>query len=72
VFIGEATNTNFIVFGMIRTGVEPTIYHTQGELAKHYAIDAVVISFLQISRIPLIGLVTILGWGYRKKISLEA
>ena len=26
---GEATNTNFIVFGLIRSGLEPMIYHTQ-------------------------------------------
>ena len=25
---GEATNTNFIVFGLIRSGLEPTIYGT--------------------------------------------
>ena len=25
--IGEATNTNFIVFGMTLLGLEPTIYH---------------------------------------------
>jgi len=25
---GEATNTNFIVFGLTRPGLEPTIYHT--------------------------------------------
>jgi hypothetical protein len=56
---GEATNTNFIVFGMIRPGLEPMIYHTQGECANHYAIEAVVISFFEIPRTPLIGLVTI-------------
>ena len=38
---GEATNTNFIVFGMTRPGLEPTIYRTQGEHANHYATDAV-------------------------------
>ena len=27
----EATNTNFIVFGSTRLGLEPMIYHTQGE-----------------------------------------
>ena len=26
---GEATNTNFIVLGLIRSGLEPMIYHTQ-------------------------------------------
>jgi hypothetical protein len=34
---GGATNTNFIVFGLIRPGLERTIYHTQGE----HATDAV-------------------------------
>jgi len=28
VLSGEATNTNFIVFGLTRPGLEPTIYHT--------------------------------------------
>ena len=26
----EATNTNFIVFGLTRSGLKPTIYHTRG------------------------------------------
>ena len=38
---GEATNTNFIVFGATRPGIEPTIYRTRGEHANHYAPDAV-------------------------------
>jgi hypothetical protein len=38
---GEATNTNFIVFGLNRPGLEPTIYHTRGKHANHYATDAV-------------------------------
>jgi hypothetical protein len=38
----EATNTNFIVFRLAQTGLEPTIYHTQGEHANHYATDAVL------------------------------
>ena len=29
----EATNNNFIVFGLTRQGLEPTIYHTWGEHA---------------------------------------
>ena len=41
VLSGEATNTNFIVFGLTRPGVEPTIYHTRGEHANHYTTDAV-------------------------------
>ena len=40
---GEATNTNFIIFGLIRSGLEPTIYRTGGEPANHYATDAVQI-----------------------------
>jgi hypothetical protein len=40
-FSGEATNTNLIVFGLTRPGLEPTIYHTRGEHANHYATDAV-------------------------------
>jgi hypothetical protein len=41
VLSGLATNTNFIVFGLTRLGLEPTIYHTRGKHANHYAIDAV-------------------------------
>jgi hypothetical protein len=41
VLSGEATNTNFIVFGLTRLGLEPTIYCTQGEHANNYATDAV-------------------------------
>ena len=38
---GEATNTNLIVFGLTRLGLEATIYHTPGEHANHYATDTV-------------------------------
>jgi hypothetical protein len=38
---GEATNTNFIVFGLTRPGLKPTIYRTRGEHANHYLTDAV-------------------------------
>jgi hypothetical protein len=31
VLSGEATNTNFIVFGLTPLVLEPTIYHTRGE-----------------------------------------
>jgi len=34
-----ATNTNFIVFGLTRSGLKQTNYHSQGELANHYTID---------------------------------
>jgi hypothetical protein len=43
VLSGEATNTNLIEFGLTRSVVEPTIYHTRGEHANHYTIDAVTI-----------------------------
>ena len=39
VLSGEATNTNCIVFGLTRTGLEPTLYRTLGEHANHYATD---------------------------------
>ena len=37
---GKATNTNFIVFGLTRPGLEPMIYCTLGEHANHYITDA--------------------------------
>jgi hypothetical protein len=37
-------NTNFIVFGLTRPGLETTIYRTQGEHDNHYANDAVDIN----------------------------
>jgi hypothetical protein len=39
---GEATNTNFIVFGLTRPELKLTIYHTRDEHANHYATDGVV------------------------------
>jgi hypothetical protein len=39
----EATHTNFIVFGLTRPGLEPTIYRTRGEHATHYTTAAVTI-----------------------------
>jgi hypothetical protein len=39
VLSGEATNTNFIVFGLTRPELEPTIYQTGGKQADHYYID---------------------------------
>jgi len=35
VFTGEATNTNFIVFGLTRSGLEPMIYGTRAEHANY-------------------------------------
>jgi hypothetical protein len=37
----EATNTNFVVFGLTRLGLEPTIFRTRGEYANDYTTDAV-------------------------------
>jgi hypothetical protein len=42
----DMANTNFIVFGLMRQGLEPTIYHTPGEHANHYATDAVQITYI--------------------------
>jgi len=37
---GEATHTNFIIFGLPRLGLEPTCYRTRGEHASNYTTDA--------------------------------
>jgi hypothetical protein len=42
VLSGEAKNTNFIVFGLIRSGLESTNYHTQGEYANNNTTDEVL------------------------------
>jgi hypothetical protein len=39
VLSGEATNINLIVFGLTQPVLEPTIYHTRGEHANHYATN---------------------------------
>ena len=39
---GEATNIIFVVFGLTRPGLEPTIYRTRGEHVNHYATDVVI------------------------------
>jgi hypothetical protein len=39
VLSGEATNTNFKVFGLTQSGLEPTIYHIRGKHANHYTTD---------------------------------
>ena len=41
VLSGEVTNTNFIVFGLTRSGLEPTIYRTRGDHAIYHTDDAV-------------------------------
>ena len=38
---GEATNYQFVVFRLTQSGLEPTIYCTQGEHANHYTTNAV-------------------------------
>jgi hypothetical protein len=38
---GEATNTNFIIFGLTGPGLEATIYRTEGEHHNHYTTDEV-------------------------------
>ena len=45
----EATNTNLIVFGLTRPRLEPTVYHTRGEHANHYATDAVCMYITRLS-----------------------
>ena len=42
--IREATNANFIVFSLTRSGIEPMIYCTWGEHANNYTTDAVFTS----------------------------
>jgi len=37
----EATTTNFRVFGLTRSGLEPTIYSTEGEHANNYTTASV-------------------------------
>jgi len=41
VLSGEARRANFIVFGLIRSGLEPTNYRTRGEQANNYTKNAV-------------------------------
>jgi len=38
---GKATGTNFIVFGLTRTELKPTVYLIRNEHANHYTTDAV-------------------------------
>jgi hypothetical protein len=40
---GEATKTNFIVFGLTLSGLEPTIYRTGVEQTTHYTTDVVLV-----------------------------
>ena len=52
-FSGEATNTNFIDFGLTRSRLEPTIYRARGEHANHYTIDASLYKILSIYTIKV-------------------
>ena len=45
----EATNTNFIVFGLTRSGIDPTVYHTLGEHANYYTTDAVFATLVSLN-----------------------
>jgi hypothetical protein len=40
-FSGEATNTNFIVFGLTYLVLEPIVYHTHGEHFNHHTTNSV-------------------------------
>ena len=40
---GEATNINFIVFGLTRPGLKPTIYRTRVEHTNYYTTAAVAL-----------------------------
>jgi hypothetical protein len=50
-FSREATNTNFIVFGLTQSELEPTIYCAPGEYSNHYITDAVHLGFYKIQQI---------------------
>jgi hypothetical protein len=36
-------NTNFLVLGLTRSGLEPTIFRTRDEHANHYAAEAMLL-----------------------------
>ena len=50
---GETTNINFIVFGLTRSWLEPTIYRTRSEHANYYAAD--VVCFLTFPKLHTYG-----------------
>jgi hypothetical protein len=47
---GEATHINFIVFGLARLGLEPTIYCIRGQQAKYLSIDSSGVGFNNLDR----------------------
>jgi hypothetical protein len=65
----EAILTNFIVFGLTRSRLEPTIYSIGSEQANHYTTDAVdqvsnnSAIFMRRTNFPTFYLV-ILEWDY--------
>jgi len=68
----KQTNTNCIVFGLTRSGLEPTIYLTRDEQAYTYTTDAVNkdcirsctknMSIVLLIRLNLINLINFIFW----------
>jgi hypothetical protein len=48
-FLLNATNINFIVVGLTRSGLEPKTYRTQGEHINHYTTDVVTVKLVFVS-----------------------
>jgi hypothetical protein len=44
--LSEKQQIPISVFGLNQSGIEPTIYSTQGEHANHYTNDAVLIHLI--------------------------
>ena len=42
----ETTTAKFIIFGLTRPVLEPTIYHTLGEHTNNYTTDPVLIHYV--------------------------
>ena len=38
---GEATDTDFIVFGLIKPELQPTTYNTRGEHDNHFTTETI-------------------------------
>jgi hypothetical protein len=47
---GEAATTNYIFFGLTRSGLEPTIYRTRGKHANHCTTGAVHMEKLNLKK----------------------
>jgi hypothetical protein len=68
---GEATNTNFTVFGLTRSRLKPMIYRTQGEHANHYSTNVVLELVAQCNTISAkFGLIMFIG--FRKDIYVKS